>query len=48
MKLGPLTPLTPAPGQDNAPVCVDGVCEIPSTPSETPDAGNVPVQAEED
>lgn len=28
--LEPLTPFTPAPGQDDAPVCIDGVCEVPS------------------
>lgn len=33
----PLTPLTPAPGQDDAPVCIDGVCEMPSETSTTAD-----------
>lgn len=38
MKFESLTPLTPAPGQESAPVCVDGVCEIPAPEQQQSDS----------
>lgn len=37
MKFPTITPLTPLSEESNAPVCTDGVCEVPEQAADTAD-----------